>query len=532
MVAVGEWLGWARQEPGWNEIDAGRNGLSVTEGSSRERAIQGRTFNSGISNLLSVQLTGEEDFLLARQRAKQLAALLGFDQQDQTRIATAVSEIARNALEYAGGGRVEYLYDAEPVPQFRIVISDRGSGIRDLKEIWSGSYRSATGMGVGLTGTRRLLDKFDLVSGATGTTATLVKHLPARAPLPPSLSQIAEELAKTQVSRPATVDYLNSQNQELLTLLGELRVRETELQRLNEELAETNRGVLVLYAELEDKAQTVQQASEMKTRFLSGVTHELRTPLNSIVSLARLLLFRADGELNAEQEKQVQFILRSAQNLTELVNDLLDMAKIEAGKATINLSEFKLSDTLAGLRGLFRPLATNEQVKLIFDTEGLETPENPLYLCTDEGKLAQILRNFIANALKFTEQGTVTVSAKRLARSAVVFSVADTGVGIAPEHFAVVMQEWGQIEGEARTGRREAAWGCRCRDGWRSCWAARSGSIRRWESDLRFIFPCRCGQSGGTTSASSRGQWRRHGIFWSRTMMRLRAICCAANWPR
>jgi CheY-like chemotaxis protein len=129
------------------------------------------------------------------------------------------------------------------------------------------------------------------------------------------------------------------------------------------------------------------------------------------------------------------------------VNDLLDMAKIEAGKATINLSEFKISDTLAGLRGLFRPLATNERVKLIFDTGGLDTPEKPLYLCTDEGKLAQILRNFIANALKFTERGTVTVSAKRLEGGAVLFSVADTGVGIAPEHFEIVMQEWGQIEG-------------------------------------------------------------------------------------
>src|SRR6202012_2943343 len=102
-----------------------------------------------------------------------------------------------------------------------------------------------------------------------------------------------------------------------------------------QELKETNRGVMVLYAELEDRAQELQQAAEMKSRFLSGVTHELRTPLNSIVSLARLLINRVDGDLSPEQEKQVGFIMRSAQNLTDMVNDLLDLAKIEAGKTTI-----------------------------------------------------------------------------------------------------------------------------------------------------------------------------------------------------
>lgn len=393
--------------------------------------------------LLSVQIASEQDFLLARQRAKQIANLIGFDVQDQTRIATAVSEIARNAFEYGRDSRAEYFYEATPTPQLRIVVSDRGPGIPHLNQILNGEYRSETGMGIGLTGAKRLVDSMDIDTSSRGTRITLLKRLPARiGAAPPQLAALVGALAE---QAGAKSDTLQEQNAELLSLLTELRNRETELHRLNQELEETNRGVLVLYAELEDKAIGVQHASEMKTRFLSGVTHELRTPLNSIVSLARLLLSNTDGVLNPEQQKQVQFILRSAQNLTEMVNDLLDLARIEAGKTVVKLSTFTVADTLAALRGMFRPLAINERVELIF-----EMPAQAMTLRTDEGKLAQILRNFISNALKFTESGTVTVTAKAAPRTfppnTVVFSVKDTGIGIAPENFELVMQEWGQVE--------------------------------------------------------------------------------------
>ena len=410
---------------------------------TQKRALPGRS-------ILSVHLGQETDFLLARQRAKQIAKLVGFDLQDQTRVATAVSEIARNAYEYGKGGKVEYFLDAadEAMPDhrspgfvLRIVVSDGGQGIPHIDDIWSGTYQSKTGMGIGMIGARRLMDRLDVETSDEGTRVTLVKHLPRAITTPPSVAEIAavllQETAKGSHTRTTA---LHDQNQELLTLLGELRSRETELRTLNAELEETNRGVLVLYAELEDKAQAVQQASEMKTRFLSGVTHELRTPLNSIVSLSRLMLSHTDGPLNAEQEKQAQFILRSAQNLTEMVNDLLDLAKIEAGKSVTNLSNFTVAELYAGLRGMFRPLATNPNVKLIF-----EIPDMPLPLWSDEGKLAQVLRNFISNALKFTEKGTITITATPLEGQLIRFSVADTGVGIDPANHELVMQEWGQV---------------------------------------------------------------------------------------
>ena len=361
------------------------------------------------------------------------------DGQDQTRIATAVSEIARNAFVYAGGGKVEYFLDHQPRPALRTVVEDRGGGIPHLPEVLRGQYRSQSGMGLGIIGARRLSDDFHAESSSAGTRITLIKHLPAAAAKDvPPISKLTKALSQQSASD--TVSMLVDQNQELLQLVEQVRVREIELERLNRELEETNRGVLALYSELEEKADSVQQAAEMKSRFLSGVTHELRTPLNSIVSLSRLLMNRVDGDLTAEQEKQVGFILRSAQNLTDMVNDLLDLAKIEAGKTVVRTAPLLVSDVFAALRGMFRPLAINENVEL-----RLEDAEQPLELITDEGKLSQILRNFISNALKFTEVGEVVVRAWQEA-GWVYFCVSDTGIGIAPADREMVLQEWAQVE--------------------------------------------------------------------------------------
>lgn len=398
----------------------------------------------GTTRLLTVSLELETDFLLARQRAKQIAEILGFENQDQTRIATAVSEIARNAFEYARDGVAEFFFDQETQPSLRIVVRDEGRGIDRLDDVLSGSYISSSGMGVGIAGSRRLMDDMRIVSSPTGTTVTMLKYLPRTAQVPP-LKAIAERVGR--IAPEDLTSVAHAQNRDMLRLLNDLRERERELTQLNQELKETNRGVMVLYAELEDRALELQQASEMKTRFISGVTHELRTPLNSIVSLAGLLIRRIDGELTPEQEKQVLFIQRSAQNLTEMVNDLLDLAKIEAGKVTTRLTEFTISEFFAALRGMFRPLVMNENVQLLIEDDN---PVVNTHLCTDEGKLAQILRNFISNALKFTERGTVHVRAVLVGDGGVRFSVRDTGIGIAPEHRELVWQEWGQVESDQR----------------------------------------------------------------------------------
>jgi len=138
-----------------------------------------------VATILSLRIQNERDVVLARQRARQVAALVGFDVQDQTRIATAVSEIARNAFEYARNGKVEFRVEGATSPQLLTArVTDDGPGIADLAAILRGSYRSETGMGVGIIGARRLVDHFEIASTPqNGTTVVLKRLLPPRAPV-------------------------------------------------------------------------------------------------------------------------------------------------------------------------------------------------------------------------------------------------------------------------------------------------------------------------------------------------------------
>ncbi len=226
----------------------------------------------------------------------------------------------------------------------------------------------------------------------------------------------------------------------LRAALAELDQTRRQLQDLQMELDETNRGVLALYAELDTQAQQLRQATELKSRFLAYMSHEFRTPISSIRSLTRLLLDRVDGPLTPEQEKQIQFIRTTSEEFTDMVNDLLDLAKVEAGRIDISPAWFELVDLFAALRGVFKPVLVNPEVQLIF-----EEPVGTGQLFTDNGKLSQILRNFISNALKFTQHGEIRVSAVQEGES-MVFSVSDTGIGIAPEFHDAIFQDFIQLD--------------------------------------------------------------------------------------
>jgi signal transduction histidine kinase/CheY-like chemotaxis protein len=392
-------------------------------------------------SILTVEIGFEHDVVLARQRSRQIAALLGFGHQDQTRISTAVSEIARNAFQYVGAARVNFGVEDSPEPAMFISIEDKGKGIANLQEILDGIYTSKTGMGLGIVGARRLMDDFQIESSrGKGTTVHLGKKIPSTQSVrPQTVARIADELAKRVPETP--LEEIQQQNRELLRVLEELRARSAELERLNDELEDTNRGVVALYAELDDKADSLQRASDLKTRFLSNMSHEFRTPLNAILSLSRLLISRTDGPLSTEQEKQVGYIRKSAEDLSELVNDLLDLARVEAGKVVVRPREFEVADLFSALRGMLRPLLVTTSVELIFDDpEGIPT------IYSDESKLSQVLRNFISNALKFTERGHVRVSAQMVDKEHVRFSVTDTGIGIAIQDQERIFEEWVQVD--------------------------------------------------------------------------------------
>ncbi len=395
------------------------------------------------ARLLMIAIGVETDIVLVRKRTRRLAELIGFDAQDQTRITTAVSEIARNAFEYAGGGQIEFRLIGDKAPQtFTISVRDRGPGIANVQTILAGLHKSATGMGLGLLGARRLMDEFHIdTKPGHGTTVWLGKLLPPRAPLvtASALKALAEELA---ADGPAdAMEEIRQQNQQILAQMDELKSRHEDLEKLNQELQDTNRGVVALYAELDERADHLRRADELKSKFLSHMSHEFRTPLNSIMALSRLLLDHVDGALTAEQETQVRYIRKAAENLTELVDDLLDLAKVEAGKTVVIASKFAPSSLFGALRGMLRPLLVGDSVTLVFDDASNVPP-----LDTDEGKVSQIVRNFISNAIKFTERGEVRVWATTdAAADTVTFHVRDTGIGIATSDLELIFQEFGQV---------------------------------------------------------------------------------------
>lgn len=251
--------------------------------------------SSKVLRLLTVEVRFEQDVVLARQRARQLACSLGFEGQIQTRIATAVSEIARNAFQYAGGGRVEFSVLSEPHPAmphrqrqtFLTDVRDTGRGISQLHEILAGRYRSETGMGIGIIGTQRLMDRVEINSSERGTIITLAKILPPSAPNlnAQQLQCIVDELARSRPVGP--LEELQIQNQELLRAMDEARLRQEELSRVNQELADTNTGVLALYDELE----TLNRISVMLASKL-----ELRPLIQSIIDVTTTL---TDAEVGA-----------------------------------------------------------------------------------------------------------------------------------------------------------------------------------------------------------------------------------------
>jgi signal transduction histidine kinase/CheY-like chemotaxis protein len=401
-------------------------------------------------SISTLKLRHDRHVVNARQHARDIAALLGFNHQEQIRLATAASELARNAFRYATGAVIDFFVADDAAGKngqqnFILSVTDSGPGIPNLQTILDGQYVSKTGLGKGIIGTKRLMEIFEIRSSPAGTQVEAGKPLPPTA-LRYDAARIKQLVTKLAQSSPADpFDEVERQNQELLNVLAELRESQEALTQLNSELEDTNRGVVALYAELDQRAVDLTRVSDLKTRFLSNLSHEFRTPLNSISSLSRLLLDRSDGDLTAEQEKQINYIQRSAGELSELVNDLLDLSKVEAGKIDIKPRHFEVQELFGSLRGMLKPLLSSNSLDLIFEA-GSDIP--PLY--SDEGKISQILRNLISNALKFTKRGHIRVTAE-VSQNTIIFRVSDTGIGIAIEDQARIFEEFTQIDGEMQS---------------------------------------------------------------------------------
>jgi len=350
-----------------------------------------------------------KDWVGARQRAQIIAGALGFGAQDETRIATAVSEIARNAFEYAGGGRVEFIAETGTAQALAVRISDEGPGIADIADILAGRYRSPRGMGIGITGSRSLMDEFvvDTVVGK-GTTVVLRKYLPRSAPriTPADLSRVAEALTR----RPADpLEEAQHYNQELLRTLD-------ELSRVNREL---------------------QSANEAKDLFLATVSHELRTPMTAILGWLQMLsLPGIDSDTRQEGLKAIE---GAARVQARLVDDVLEAAKVQSGKLHLEVSDIDLRDVIDSTWSAARPAIAAKSIVFERVIHGGALPVRG-----DSERLQQVLWNLISNAIKFTPvNGSIAVRVSSDDRNAMI-EVSDSGEGIAPDLLPHVFERFRQ----------------------------------------------------------------------------------------
>jgi signal transduction histidine kinase/CheY-like chemotaxis protein len=231
---------------------------------------------------------------------------------------------------------------------------------------------------------------------------------------------------------------LSEQEEELRSTNEELRCQQEELRQTNDELATQRRR-------LEQKAGELATVSNYKSQFLANMSHELRTPLNSMLLLSKLLEENPDGNLTAKQTEYARTVHGAGKDLLHLINQVLDLAKVEAGKQTVQLATVAIADIADQIRRVFEPLADEKRLALRIETDA----NVPRAITTDRQRVVQILTNLIGNAIKFTDRGSVTL---RIARAGemVSFVVRDTGPGIAPEHQARVFQAFEQVDGSAQ----------------------------------------------------------------------------------
>jgi signal transduction histidine kinase len=383
------------------------------------------------------------DWLAAQQSLRDATLRLEVESYEQTRLGTATAELIREvgvpaasplalvvAVVLGADGQATCL-------EVSLAVSEP-VGARLRQALTQGSLGAPSG----IVAARRLVDQILFRADGAGEDVVMrigIDRANARALTPDRLRDVARALALARdlPAEPAAEGAAGVER-----LRSELAERDEMIRALRGELEDTNRGVLSLYAELDERAEYLRRAADLKTRILSDMGHELRTPIHSILTIAQFLLQRLDGGLTDEQDKQVRIIRNTARDLSQFIDDLLDLAKAQAGKVPVRAGTFAVGQLFNTLRGIFRPRAQDGNVQLVFD----EPPEMPS-LVTDESKLSQILRNFVANALKFTREGEVRVSATTGPGDVVIFSVSDTGIGVAPHHVDYIFEEFTQIDG-------------------------------------------------------------------------------------
>lgn len=393
------------------------------------------------AKLGDIYVRRESDIIKVRDGVRRITQEMGFDATTQIKITTAVSEITRNIYEYAKSGAITLAVARRASSAgLQITARDDGPGIEEahLRAILRGTFRSPDGMGVGLAGTRRLMDEFDIQSTpGAGTRVTIIKWLPPAQAA--NIEQSIEELRRRfdPDENESLIEELQQQNRDFVVILAELEEKREQLETLNRQLLTAN-------TELSEANEKLRALAAMREEFLALTTHDLRSPLSVISGVINFFTSGRLGELTPDQKNMVAMMERNTQSLIELVNDLLDAAKLESGTMRLDHMALDLREIVGEVIDTMHPLAKGKDITL--------RDELPLDLPAAVGDRAQVRRifvNLISNALKFTERGgQVTISA-RTEPHRIAVSVTDTGVGIPPEDVARLFDKYEQARSRA-----------------------------------------------------------------------------------
>ncbi len=403
--------------------------------------------------LLRTSIRVEQDIFVVRQHGREVAAAVGLEYQDQVRVATSLSEVGRQMFARLGRTDVVFAVDSG---NGMLTITATAGGVPDRD--------TADALAVGVSVARPLMEMWLIDHDEGWVKVTMGRRLPAGTPLrEEELGVLRNRLERLVPNRP--VEEFVLQNQQLLATLEEVQQHRDRLLAVNQELEETNRGVLALYnqlteeleatnrgvvalyAELDETSANLREANEAKTRFMANVSHELRAPVTAIIGLVRLVLDTGSEPLTEEQHRQAELINDSATDMLARVNELLDLAKAESGKLMPVPVEVDLRAIFGTLRGTMRALAEGRDVTVVVaEPDGVP----PLY--TDETLLTQVLRNLMTNGIKFTPQGEVRLSVRYDGGDLVTLAVSDTGIGIPAAEHEKIFEEFYQVRGPAQRG--------------------------------------------------------------------------------
>jgi signal transduction histidine kinase len=411
--------------------------------------------------LSTVSIRREPDILLARQRGRQIAQGLAFTIADTTRITTALSEVARNAFEYAAGGTVAFAIENTRDERQALVIrvADNGPGIADLAAVLAPGFKSRTGLGAGIRGSRALMDEFTIISSAgAGTRVCMSKVLPWSPTRfgPTEAADLADQLSRAAEATP--LGELQFQNQALLTALQELSERQAEVERLGK-IADEARGMAEASRLVAERSLVVRQ------RFMALTTHELRTPLTAILGYVELLEADVAGPMTPKQKDFLARIQLGCGHLVGVMNDFLDMAQDEAGRLKVARHEGAARQVMSEAATLVAPQAAARSVTVTVD-EGCER----ISYLGDVARVRQVLVNLLGNAVSFTPSGgRVDVTASRVVAPPLgtaltdgpwcAIRVADTGPGIPADKLAHVFEPFVQLTSDGQSTRKGSGLG-------------------------------------------------------------------------